>query len=33
MKELKVFTFDNLCIHAYTKEQAQLLFAFIQTKT
>ena len=29
MKELKPFTFGNMCIWAYTKEQAQNLFLTI----
>jgi hypothetical protein len=32
MKELKSFMFGNVCIYAYTKEQAQSLFEFIKTK-
>ena len=33
MKELKPFTFDNMCIWAYTKEEAQYLFLTIKYKT
>ena len=33
MKELKLFTFDNMCIWAYTEEQAQLLYINLKAKT
>ena len=33
MKELELFAFEEMCIWAYTEEQAQILFLTIKHKT